>query len=334
MTARVPGCDDAPVFLLRFDLRAPGPTPTADLYEAALEMAAWGEDRGCLAVVVSQHHGVEDGYLPSPIVMAAALAARTHTVPIAIAALLANFYDPVKLAEDLNVLDHLSRGRVSATIGLGYRPEECAAFGIDPARRGVEIEERLAVLLPALAGEPVTWRGRPAIVRPRPFTEGGMRLAYGGGSPAAARRAARFGLDFLGEADRPELEAVYRAEAERAGRTPGTCLIPSAEAPNSLFVADDVDAAWAELGPHLLHDARSYAAWLGEGHAAVTRSTATTVDELRAEGGNYRIVTPPEAVELVRRHGYLSLQPLCGGLAPDLAWRSLHLVERAVLPAL
>ncbi len=126
-------------------------------------------------------------------------------------------YDPIKLAEDLNVLDHLSRGRVTPIIGLGYRPEEFAMFGVDPARRGAEMEERLEVLQAALTGETVTWRGRTATVRPRPYTEGGVRLAYGGGSPAAARRAARFGLDFIGEADRPELADAYAAEAERVG---------------------------------------------------------------------------------------------------------------------
>jgi alkanesulfonate monooxygenase SsuD/methylene tetrahydromethanopterin reductase-like flavin-dependent oxidoreductase (luciferase family) len=295
-------------------------------------MAEWGEDKGCLAVVVSQHHASDDGYLPSPVVMAAAMAARTSTVPISIAALLLLMYDPIKLAEDLNVLDHLSGGRASAIIGLGYRPEEFAMFGVDRATRGAEMDERLDVLQRALRGETVEWRGRTATVRPLPFTDGGMALSYGGSSLAAVRRAARFGLDFLGEADRPELADAYRAECERTGREPGACLIPSADSPSSLFVAEDVDRAWETLGPHLLHDAMTYGAWLD--HDAVTRTAATTVDELRAEGGNYRIVTPDEAVALVRTHGYLGLQPLCGGLAPDLAWESLRLIESEVLPAL
>ena len=64
----------------------------------------------------------------------------------------------------------------------------------------------------------------------------------------------------------------------------------------------------------------------------MTRSSATTVEELRAEQGNYRILTPHEAVELVRTHGYLGLQPLCGGVAPDLAWASLKLIVDDVLP--
>ncbi len=320
------------MFLLRFDMRAPGPTPPADLYATALDMVEWADTRGCLSVVVSQHHASDDGYLPSPLVMAAAMAARTSNVNIMIAALLLLMYDPIKLAEDLNVLDHLSRGRVTPIIGLGYRPEEFAMFGIDPAKRGAEMEERLEVLQAALAGETVSWRGRTATVRPLPYTEGGMRLAYGGGSPAAAKRAARFGLDFIGETERPELAEIYAAEAERVGRPAGACMVPTSDSPSSLFVAEDLDAAWAAIGPHLLHDAVTYGEWLEGNHDAVTRSRATTVDELRAEAGNYRIVTPDEAVEMVGAHGYLGLQPLCGGLAPEDAWASLHLIEHEVLP--
>src|SRR3712207_2124646 len=138
---------------MRFDLRAPGPRPVADLYACALDMAEWGEAHGCLAVVVSEHHASEDGYLPSPVPMAAAVAARTTTGPINIAALLLLMYDPIKLAEDLNVLHHPGRGRVSATIGLGYRPEEFAMFGVDRSRRGAEMDERLEVVRAAMRGE-------------------------------------------------------------------------------------------------------------------------------------------------------------------------------------
>ena len=95
------------MFLLRFDMRAPGEGPTAitDLYDAALEMAAWGEQHAAAAVVVSEHHASSDGYLPSPLVLASAIAARTSTVPITVAALLVPLHDPVRLAEDMAVLD-------------------------------------------------------------------------------------------------------------------------------------------------------------------------------------------------------------------------------------
>jgi hypothetical protein len=83
----------------------------------------------------------------------------------------------------------------------------------------------------------------------------------------------------------------------------------------------------------MLHDARMYAAWLGRTDAA-SKSVAADIDELRAEAGAYRVLTPAAAVSYVRTFGMLPLHPLCGGCPPDLAWESLRLVESEVLPAL
>ncbi|MFN3218151.1 MAG: LLM class flavin-dependent oxidoreductase [Acidimicrobiales bacterium] len=324
------------MLILRFDFRlAPHATATRhELFSTALDMAEWAERHGALTVMFNEHHSADDGYLPSPLVMAAAAAARTSTVPISCSALLALLYDPVKLAEDMITLDHLSGGRVSYTIGLGYRDAEYEMFGVERRRRGALMDEHLDVLRRALSGERFSWRGRTVEVRPLPFSDGGPLLAYGGNSPAAARRAARNGMLLFAEAADPDLARIYDDEATAAGTMPGMAIVPSAGSPTSVFVTDDVDAAWAELGPFLLHDARAYAAWMGPDARAASYSPARSVDELRAEAGPYRIVTPAEAVELVRTQGTLSLQPLCGGLDPETAWRSLRLIETDVLPAL
>jgi hypothetical protein len=100
-----------------------------------------------------------------------------------------------------------------------------------------------------------------------------------------------------------------------------------------VFVAEDLDKAWHEIGPFMLHDARMYASWLGEA-AAASKSIAVSVDDLRAEAGAYRVLTPERAVEYAHASGALPLHPLCGGCPPQLAWESLRLVEREVLPAL
>ena len=94
------------MFMMRFSMRsnATDPSARADSYKTTLDMCAWAERHGCVAAVVSEHHGVEDGYLPSPVPLAAAIAART-TLPISVAALLLVLYEPVKLAEDLAVVD-------------------------------------------------------------------------------------------------------------------------------------------------------------------------------------------------------------------------------------
>lgn len=102
------------MFTLRFDMRAPDwGAPIEDLYAAAIEMAAWAEDRGAVVAVVSEHHGTDDRHLPSPLVLATALAARTSTLSIMVAAAVLPFYEPVRLAEDIAVLDIISHGRVA-----------------------------------------------------------------------------------------------------------------------------------------------------------------------------------------------------------------------------
>ena len=315
------------MFILRFDFRL-GPqsdTTMADLYATSLEMAEWGEAHGAMTALFSEHHSSPDGYLPSPLVLAAATAARTSTLPINVGALLALMYDPVKLAEDMVVLDHLSKGRVNYTIGLGYRPEEYAMFGVDPSARGRLMDEHLDVLRRALTGERFEWRGRTVHVTPEPYTDGGPMIAYGGGTPAAARRAARRGMMFLPQHADPGLAAAYDAAAEEAGNPPGLCMSPPAGAPTSVFVAHDLDEAWSRLGPHLLHDAQLYRDWLGDTPSS-SLSAASTVEELRAENGAYRIVTPDEARALRAEYGILSLQPLCGGIHPADAWECLRLV--------
>src|SRR5579862_3423411 len=181
------------MFSMRFAMRATtgDAAERADLYGALLDMCTWADGRGCVAAVVSEHHGSDDGYLPSPLPVAAAMAARTTALPISVAALMLAFYGPVKLAEDIAIVDLLSRGRVSYVIGIGYRDEEFAMFGVDKRRRGAMAEERVRLLRRLFAGEEVEVGGRRARITPGPFTPGGPPIAGGGGTEPAARRAAR-----------------------------------------------------------------------------------------------------------------------------------------------
>jgi len=319
------------VYLLRFDMRAPDPAvPSTDLYRTAIEMAEWGERHGCISTMVCEHHASPDGYLPSPLVLAAAIAARTTTLPILVGALLVNFYDPIKLAEDMAVLDIVSNGRVSYIVGLGYRPEEYAMFGVAMSTRGKVIEQKLDALRRALAGERFVYDGRQVHVTPSPVTPGGPKFSYGGHSLAAARRAGRLGLDFFAEGGTQELVDAYRSAAAEAGIEPGFAYVPTTHSGTSVFVADDVDRAWAELGPHMLHDARMYDEWMVPDANAASRSSARTIEALREERGAYRILTPDEAAAQVGQGSVLSMQPLCGGIPPELAWPSVRLAGTEV----
>ena len=322
------------MFILRFDfrLKSDSSATMGDLYDAALDMCEWGERNGAITAMFSEHHTSPDGYLPSPIIMAAAAAARTEKLTFNVGALLLLMYDPIKLAEDIAVLDHLSNGRVGYTLGLGYREEEYEMFGVDKRYRGKEIEERITTLRHALSGEPFEWRGRTIHVQPKPVTVGGPVIAYGGGSKAAAERAARLGMMFFPQTTDPKLAVFYDQEAERVGNPPGLTMGPAKGAPTTVFVAENLDKGWEQYGPYMLHDAVSYRGWMGEDNNSASLSQASSIDELRDENGPYRVVTPKQAIELIHKYQRLSLQPLCGGVPPDLAWSSLSLIEKEVLP--
>ncbi len=323
------------MFLTRFDLRSPDlGAPHAELYAAALDMAAFAETRGAVCVLVSEHHTLADGYLPAPLLVASAIAARTTQVPILTSALVLPLYDPVRLAEDLVVLDLISRGRASHVLAVGYRPEEYDHFGVDFHRRGRIADAHLEMLLKAKTGEPFIHEGRRIQVTPGPFTPGGPQVHIGGGSPAAARRAARHGLDFYAQGGGRELKELYRAECRAHGHDPGFCLMPPVDLPTAVFVADDLDAAWDEVGPHLLADARAYAATNPGAAQRAAMSEATTVAELRAEQASHRILTVDEAVSFIGAGNVLQLHPLVGGLDPEVAWRYLRTVTDEVVPRL
>ncbi len=319
-------------FVTRYDFRAPGDALARqhEMFERCLEQAAYLEEHGQDAIVLSEHHATTDGYLPSPLVVASAVAARTRTVSISVAALLANLYDPVRLAEDIAVLDHLSNGRVTYTIGLGYRPEEYAMFDAAWESRGADIEETISVLQQAWTGEPFEYAGRTVRVLPTPHRP--PVLFYGGGSKAAARRAARLGLHFQPQAADPTLKELYQAECRAQGREPGFVLLPPG-GPATVFCSEDPDRFWAENGQYLLAEARGYNAWHNTTKSLV-RDSSESVEEMRA-AGVYVVETPDDLIAKCsdREIRVVSSHPLCGGLPADPSWESLRLVCEKVMPA-
>ena len=321
------------MFTMRFDMRAPDfGAPAPDLYRAAIEMAEWAEDKGCVAVQVCEHHRSQDGYLPQPMILASAISARTKTLPIQVAALIVPLHDPVELAEQMAVLDLVSGGRVSYVCAIGYVQAEYDQFGRAMKGRGKRLEESIRVMQRLWQGEEVEYEGRKAKVTPLPATPGGPTLMLGGGVAATAKRAARLGLGVLAMGTDPNLETIYREACEAEGITPGVCINPVDSGPMSAFVARDPDAAWEKWGPHLLHDARAYAEWMGDDIDSATKSIAGSVEALRAERGNYQILSVEEAIQEIRTRGVIMTQPLCGGMPIDYAWESLHTLVEDVLP--
>lgn len=322
----------------RFDFRAPGASAheRRDRYRAALDLARYAEETGHNAVNLSEHHGSEDGYLPSPLIAASAVAAVTSRIQIAVWALVAPLYDPIRLAEDIAVLDHLASGRASFTFGLGYRPVEYALHSREWRGRGARLEAQLQEMLAAWRGEAVGVEpadGSPrASVTPAPFSDPHPLIFLGGGG-AAARRAGRLGMNFQPQLDEAALTNLYRAECRAHGHEPGLVVAPI-PGPATVFCAEDPDAFWEEHGHHLLADAEAYRAWqFGPGRSSFVHSEARSIEDLRAEGV-YLVATPDELVRRVRSGdlGLIACHPLCGGMPIDVGRESMRLLGERVLP--
>jgi alkanesulfonate monooxygenase SsuD/methylene tetrahydromethanopterin reductase-like flavin-dependent oxidoreductase (luciferase family) len=323
------------IFGIRFDLRNPAfaGVADADRYGAAIDMCEWADRLGFAVCILSEHHGAEDGYLPSPLTLAAAMAARTQTIRLQIAALVASFHDPLRLAEDIAVVDLISRGRLDIVITNGYVASEFAMFGRPLSERAARTTDAVRTLRQAWSGDPFSFQGREARVTPRPAQPGGPKIAMGGSTEAAARRAARVGDGFLPSS--PDLWEHYRDERLRLGHTdPG----PYAAGDTSVFVlATDPETTWAAVAPYFLHEVNAYGQWMAE--AGVTQGGYAEVadaDALRATG-QYRVLTPEQMVGELRAGGeyaFALFHPMVGGIPPAMAWESLHLFEHEVLPRL
>lgn len=303
--------------VVRFNLVDPRATPESlsTRYRAALEMAVYADGHGIDTVQTEEHHGVANNWLPSPFVFAGSVFGATRRIAVTVSAIIGPLYDPLRLAEDIAVLDLISAGRLVTVAGIGYRQEEYAQLGAEWGRRGKLQDELLETLLNAWTGEPFEYRGRTVRVTPRPYTQPHPLLLVGGSSRAAARRAARLGLPLFPSAHLPELEAYYHEQRAEHG-TDGFCMMPAAEVP-LLHVAEDPDRVWAEYGEHFLHEARTYSSWQSKDIRSAVRSSADTVAELRAEG-IYRVVTPDACVALAESGAdSLVLHPLCGGMPVD-----------------
>lgn len=320
---------------LRFDLRVPefAATTHARQYATALDMAAWADRTGLDMVILSEHHGAPDGYLPAPLTLAGAVLGRTSRIGVNVVAVLAPLHDPIRLAEQLAVLDLCAPGRISLVAGAGYRSVEFAMAGIERGERGRLLEETVEVLRKAWTGEPFAWRGREVVVTPKPATPGGPMIMIGGSTEVAARRAARLRCGFFPAVGDPRLSQIYAEESAAVGFDAGFCALPSG--PGFVFVAEDPDSTWAKIGANALFDAQTYESWQeGPQRSAVDVPGATTWEDVRASGV-YQVLTPDECIALAAdESGTVLLHPLMGGIPPELGWESLELFERAVLPRL
>jgi len=323
-----------PMLVMRHDFRAPdfGPASTAEIYTAALEQFRWADQQGWDFAVVSEHHGLDDGWLPAPLTIAGVIAGMTERIPLLLSASIVPLHDPVRLAEQIAVLDHATKGRVWTVAGAGYRPEEFEMCGADLKRRGKLLEEYVGVMLKAWTGEPFEWQGRTIKVTPKPYSQPHPTLLIGGGVEAAARRAARLRLPMMPMNEDSRLAEWYADEAAKTGFEGGFVMTPSG--PTFVHVSHDPERAWEEIAPYVMYEAQTYAGFQTGGQHSTPMVDAETLDDLK-RSPQYLVGTPDQVVEAagkVSPMGALTFNPLAGGLPPDLSWASLELFASEVMP--
>jgi alkanesulfonate monooxygenase SsuD/methylene tetrahydromethanopterin reductase-like flavin-dependent oxidoreductase (luciferase family) len=324
------------ILTMRQDFREPpdGAATSREIYDAALAQFAWADEHGFDALVLSEHHGVPDGWMPSPLTMAAAVLARTNRARVMVSACILPLHDPIRIAEQLAVLDNAFPGRLWVTFGAGYRVEEFEMAGLEHAARGKVLEDHVATVLEALENDVFEWRGTDVRVTPRMITNPRTMLFVGGGVPAAARRAARLRLPMFAMNARPDLKTAYDDESKKLGFTSGFVIQPSG--PTYVFVADDPEKAWSDIGPYVLHEVQTYVSFQTEGQTSLPGVHASSIDDLRASP-QYLVGTPENVVAAIKAlppGSGVTLNPLAGGTPPAIAEPMLELFANKVLPQL
>ncbi len=319
---------------LRYDMRAPSiGAPAAELYPAVVEQCAFADNVGFDTVYLAEHHGADDGYCPSPMVLAGAILGSTARMRVHFSAIIAVLHNPIRLAEDLAVLDVISGGRVEMTLGIGYRQLEYDLFGIDRKQRVPILERTIGILEQAWTGEPFEYERQTVTILPAPVQKPRPPIYIGGSTEASAVRAARIGDNFMPAL--PQLFDTYVAELERLGKP--VPARPVAKGPLFLFISEDPERDWDVVAPHVMYTSNANAEWAKErGVGATPYPPVSDVAELKASP-SFQVLTPADAIAYIEGLDpdvELTLHPLMGGLDPALGSTSLELFATEVLPEL
>jgi alkanesulfonate monooxygenase SsuD/methylene tetrahydromethanopterin reductase-like flavin-dependent oxidoreductase (luciferase family) len=315
----------------------------ADYYEARLNLVEVYDRCGFYGYHVAEHHSTPLGLAASPSVYLSAVAQRTQKLRFGPLVYLLPFYHPLRLIEEICLLDQMSRGRFQVGIGRGISPFESAFYGVSPDESRERFDEALEILMKGLTEKSLTHVGRwhqfndvPMEVQPlqRPYPPLWMGVNTAASATTAAKRGANI-VSLLSPSEmHPLTEAYWNAASPNDQRTLKAGL--------SLFVVVDNDSSAATSRAE-----EAYAAWYksfnhlyrlhGRGPVLGERPESFAALE-KVERG---ISGTPDRVaefmlEAIKKSGvnYILCQFAFGSLGADVAINSAQLFAERVMPKL
>src|ERR1051326_5017445 len=319
--------------------------PFPELYRAILEQIARAEKLGYDNVWLSEHHFTADGYNPSLLPTAAAVAARTERIRIGTFILLLPFQHPVRPAEDVTCVDILSGGRFDLGVGQGYSHHEFEALCMPRAERSARLAEGLELLQRLWREERVTFDGRftkvcDLALSPRPVQRPHPPLWIGARTEKATRRAARIGCHLMATLG-PDPAPGYVDELRACGRNPADYSIAQLR---MVYVAESEDQAWEDTQEHIFSMMEYYGEILGEANDVPGDDKMWTIErpqDIRSSGfGRAVMIGTPDQVAKKLEHfereylcTHFVMMTQLPGLDPRKGTRSLELFAKEVMPA-
>lgn len=330
-------------FGLWYDFRNPAQwrRPYQDLYAEILDQIAWAENNGFDDAWLSEHHFIDDGYLPSMLPVAAAIAARTKRIRIPLGVLLMPFHNPVRLAEDIAVVDVISDGRFELGVGVGYKLEEFEGFNVPFKERGGRTNESLEIISRLLSGETVTFKGRyfelnKVKLTPEPVQKPRPPIWVGGFTPPALRRAAKYADGFTAPNASRRTYDSYVEQVHKAGKSVGNIRFGGGY--TWLICSNDPDKTFNETADHIIYQTNLYTEWAAKAGQNTNPVYLKDRAHLR-ETGQLKIADPAGCIKIIR--DYVDQVPvthfyswtLPPGLPAKWAQEHLELFAAKVIPA-
>jgi alkanesulfonate monooxygenase SsuD/methylene tetrahydromethanopterin reductase-like flavin-dependent oxidoreductase (luciferase family) len=328
-----------------FDHIDRGPWPLGEQYEQRLRLIEAYDRSGFHAYHLAEHHATPLGMAPSPSVFLAAVAQRTHRLRLGPLVYTLSLHHPLRVIEEICMLDQMSGGRLELGVGRGISPHEVSYYGVDPAEAQAMYVEALAVILRGLTTRTLTFEGdfyrfREVPIEMEPVQRPHPPLWYGIARPDGVPWAAANRVNIVSSGPAPVVRKItdrYRGEWEAAGRSAED--LPLMGMTRSVVVAEtDREALEIARRAHRRWHQSFILLWEKHGTRPVNAFYPDNFDE--AQRGGFGIAGAPATVRdalleqsRVAGNSYIVCRFAFGDLALEESLRSVDLFTRLVMPA-